>query len=583
MLSKQCSVILATIAIFALLAVPGAFAQGTPIAKVSNLGTALVFTPLVEFNELILTVTGPCAFEYHQVVPAGGRPFFELGETTIDGTYRYNLSRNEAIDPSILGSLREARMANDLEAPKKLCRAGLLPGPPDVQSQGFLVANAKIIFDPTSLEGRASNASDFDVLMGDKRLQAPASEQMSRLPDGANAASGVPTKDFVILDDLIVDGSACVGFDCVNGESFGFDTIRLKENNLRIKFDDTSVAASFPRTDWQLTANDSANGGASKFSIDDISGGRTPFTVEANARSNSLYVDDGGRIGSRTSTPSTEIHTIDGDTPTLRLQQDGSSGFAPQTWDVAGNETNFFIRDVTNGSTLPLRVRPGAPTSAIDIAGDGDVGLGTASPAAALHVRRSNGTAALRVEDASTTNGDRELLKLINNGTTRISMDASAAASGNNWRMTSANNGDFTVNAEGLGITQFRIDPTGNVTIPGGAVYNGSDRDKKTRFESVDPIDVLAKVAQIPVSRWSWIHDPTNTRHLGPMAQDFYAAFGLGQDDVTIGTLDVAGVSLAAIQGLTAKLAEKDGQIDQLKARLAALEAMVAALADAKR
>ena len=150
--------------------------------------------------------------------------------------------------------------------------------------------------------------------------------------------------DFVILDDLIVDGSACVGFDCVNGESFGFDTIRLKENNLRIKFQDTSTAASYPSNDWQITVNDSANGGANKFSIDDIDGGRTPFTIEANAPSNSLYVDDGGRVGFGTSTPSTELHTIDGDTPALRLQQDGSSGFAPQTWDVAGNETNFFIR-----------------------------------------------------------------------------------------------------------------------------------------------------------------------------------------------------------------------------------------------
>lgn len=199
--------------------------------------------------------------------------------------------------------------------------------------------------------------------------------------------------DFVINDDLIVDGSACIGFDCVNGESFSFDTIRLKENNLRIKFDDTSVAASFPRTDWQLTANASANGGASKFSIDDISGSRTPFTVEANARSHSLYVDDGGRIGNRTSTPSTEIHTIDGDSPTLRLQQDGSSGFAPQTWDLAGNETNFFVRDVSNGSTLPFRIRPGAPTSSIFIDVDGDVGYGTASPAQDIHISDTSSVA----------------------------------------------------------------------------------------------------------------------------------------------------------------------------------------------
>lgn len=206
---------------------------------------------------------------------------------------------------------------------------------------------------------------------------------MKKLPLAAAiflAVSGTAHADFVINDDLIVDGSACIGFDCVNGESFGFDTVRLKEHNLRIHFDDTSTAASFPRNDWRIIVNDSANGGQSKFSIEDSSASRTPFTIEANARSHSLYVDDGGRIGIRTSTPSTEIHVIDGDTPTLRLQQDGSSGFAPQTWDVAGNETNFFIRDVTNGSTLPLRIRPDTPTSTIDMQ-DGKVGVGTASPA----------------------------------------------------------------------------------------------------------------------------------------------------------------------------------------------------------
>ena len=95
----------------------------------------------------------------------------------------------------------------------------------------------------------------------------------------------IPTAaaDQVIIDDLIVDGSACIGFDCVNGESFGFDTIRIKENNLRIRAVDTSSTASFPSRDWQITFNDSSNGGANKFSIDDIDGGRTPFTIEAGA------------------------------------------------------------------------------------------------------------------------------------------------------------------------------------------------------------------------------------------------------------------------------------------------------------
>ena len=83
--------------------------------------------------------------------------------------------------------------------------------------------------------------------------------------------------------DLIVIGRLCVGLDCTSGESFGFDTIRLKENNLCIKAQDTSSSASFPSNDWQITFNDSANGGANKFSIDDIDGGRTPFTIEAGA------------------------------------------------------------------------------------------------------------------------------------------------------------------------------------------------------------------------------------------------------------------------------------------------------------
>ena len=176
--------------------------------------------------------------------------------------------------------------------------------------------------------------------------------------------------DQVFLDDLIVDGSACVGFDCADGESFDFDTIRIKENNLRLHADDTSPSGDFPATDWRLVFNDSENGGANKFAVEDATAATTPFTIEGAAPSNSLYVDDGGRLGLGTNAPVVDVHTKSGNTPTLRLEQDGSSGFSAQTWDVAGNEANFFVRDVTNSSTLPLRIRPGAPSSSIDIYDD---------------------------------------------------------------------------------------------------------------------------------------------------------------------------------------------------------------------
>jgi len=75
--------------------------------------------------------------------------------------------------------------------------------------------------------------------------------------------------DQVIPDDLIVQGSACVGLDCVNNESFGFSTLRLKENNTRIEFLDTSIGPGFPNNSWMLQANDSASGGHNYFGIID--------------------------------------------------------------------------------------------------------------------------------------------------------------------------------------------------------------------------------------------------------------------------------------------------------------------------
>ncbi len=324
------------------------------------------------------------------------------------------------------------------------------------------VLNGKRTFNSTVVGGNIS------VLNGKLVDPRPTDAKEGQLTDQDPGGLAAP-KDFVILDDLIVDGSACIGFDCVNGESFGFDTIRVKENNLRIKFDDTSVAASFPRNDWQLTANDSANGGASKFSIDDISGGRTPFTVEANAPSHSLYVDDGGRLGLGTSTPSVDIHTISGDTPTLRLEQNGSSGFAPQTWDVAGNETSFFIRDVTNGSTLPFRIRPDAPSQSLIIDQDGDVGLGTLSPDAGFHLTYGNNDDGIHVETSAS--GTTKLLSLESAERPRLEMINGSLANAI-WNFDVLNNGNFAF-IKFSGET-FIFEADGDLSIAGDFISNGT-------------------------------------------------------------------------------------------------------------
>src|SRR5207245_1012431 len=98
-----------------------------------------------------------------------------------------------------------------------------------------------------------------------------------------------------------------------------------------------------------------------------------------------------------------------------------------------------------------------------------------------------------------------------------------------------------------------------------------SDRNLKENFKAVDPREVLARVAALPISRWNYKNDP-DTPHLGPVAQDFHAAFELGADDRHIATVDADGVALAAIQGLNEIVSEKDLKITQLEKRLRTLE-----------
>src|SRR5947199_359063 len=124
-----------------------------------------------------------------------------------------------------------------------------------------------------------------------------AREERPTAPRPPKALTPLVAKDVVTADDAIIQGSLCVGLDCVVNESFGFDTIRLKENNTRIKFDDTSTGTGFPNHDWQLTANDSASGGANKFSIEDITAATVPFTVTGSAPTNAIFIDSTGRVG----------------------------------------------------------------------------------------------------------------------------------------------------------------------------------------------------------------------------------------------------------------------------------------------
>jgi len=418
--------------------------------------------------------------------------------------------------------------------------------------------------------------------------------------------------DDVINDDLIVNGSECVGFDCVNGESFGFDTLKLKENNLRIFFDDTSNSASFPSNDWRIGINSSSNGGASFFSVEDATAGRTPFTIRSGARANSIFVDQQGEVGFGTDTPVTDLHVRTGDTPTLRLEQDGSSGWTPQTWDASGNEANFFIRDVTNGSALPFRIRPGAPTSSIDLASDGDLGIGVGNPATKLHVVGGDGT--LRISDQDTnavnkfgylvgthfTTAEEELLGMevssrstsnfisigggndaynaatvvrfftaadptTTRGTERMRFNASGQLS---FARTSNDNGN---------ILQFGSDMTngnGASLTNAGVWTDASSRANKINITNLSAAAAIEAVKNMQPVTYNGKQDTSGETYVGFIAEEVPDLVAMNTRK-GIASIEVSAVLTSVVKAHQETIESQKQHIESLEARLAALEAAI--------
>lgn len=462
----------------------------------------------------------------------------------------------------------------------------------------------------------------------------------------ASAMSTVQA-DEQINDDLIVQGSTCTGLDCVDGESFAFDTLRLKENNVRIRLIDTSSSSSFPTHDWEITANDSVNGGLNRFSILQVDSAQTPFTILSGAPDDSLYIQSEGRIGLGTSAAVQNLHIKGFNTPTIRLDQDQAAGFAAQNWDIGGNETNFFIRDVTHGP-LPFKIVPRAPTNSLYIAADGDIGFRTSTPDGIFdiaHVDDANNHAIL-VDSIGQTginidNGffPRGLLDVqTTGGISRFVVSANGAvgigtpAPAGIFDVREATESLFLITSEGTpGTGNIQVSGTfgvtgnmlvsGNINVAGtaqlispeitvttisttspdgiiqvdgdinvaGVVTEASDRNMKDNILNVDTTAILEAVMQLGISSWSYKSD-NKVQHIGPMAQDFRALFGLGKDEKTISTLDLSGIALASIQELNHQVAQKEEkittlevQVDNLSSKLHTMEKLLQTLINDKR
>jgi len=434
------------------------------IATTQTDGRAIFWTQFtLEYRRVTVNVTAPCG-DFSQVFKEGETPFFDVSALTgeVDGTYTYDLVAEPVIDPAVQEQLQSVRgTPEEQEVVQSLWDKGLLPRGPFRQSGFFEVVQGQIV----PLNGEEKT---------DPRSVTPSEGLEARTPGSAGSVAGaregirnVSAAGTVLTNaDGIIRNSLCVGFDCPTSPSFSDTTILMMENNTRIKFDDTSTISGFPNNDWELQANSNSSGGGSYFAINDCGnssqGGCAEdpvFIIESSAPANSIRVDNGGRVGLGTSNPVVELHVVDGDTPTLRLDQDTSSGFAAQVWDVAGNETSFFVRDATGGSTLPFRIRPGADSNSLVINSDNNIGIGTLSPEGdGLEIERTGAVS------------QRILLRMQNSGAPQTELANSD--SGITWRFGQNNAGDFVINdTADIGTAEFRVTTGGTVFVNGGQVH----------------------------------------------------------------------------------------------------------------
>lgn len=286
---------------------------------------------------------------------------------------------------------------------------------------------------------------------------------------------------------------------------------------------------------------------------------------------NTLSLSTAGNVGIGTAFPLQKLHIFGLDSR-LRVQSTANFGYAAteyqsdaRTWQVgAGGSSAGTI----SGKYYVFDANAGQYKMVIDTSGN--CGIGTTTPGATLEVRTTASTGnAIRF--GFYTGGEGNLIA----GPSRVGI-----AGGDMVERISMPQGNANVGIGTISPSQ-KLHVIGNI-LASGTITPNSDVNAKTNFAPIDPVSILERVTRLSIQQWRFKTEPEEVKHVGPMAQDFRAAFGLGEIPTAIATVDADGVALAAIQGLNRKfdetVQEKDRKIARLERQNASLEQRLAHL-----
>ena len=314
-----------------------------------------------------------------------------------------------------------------------------------------------------------------------------------------------------------------------------------------------------------------------------------------SAPNGSIHIAADGDVGFETTTPDGQFdvaHSADANNHAFLIGTDSAvgvnidNGQIPKgLFDVqtTGGVSRFTVEadgDVGVGTNTPsgrfeVKSLDGV-NSYFNIDDSGDMGIGTNAPNKTLHLERSDGLTGMLIKEASIVKDNtRVLLQLENNGSAKINLVDSSTDSSANWIIATTSS-ELVFNEKTFNnAPEFSMGENGDLFVRGDVTANNvlltSDRNMKENFQHIDTVNVLQKIAKLEVLRWNYKLDDDSNQHIGPMAQDFSSLFGLGDSDQHISSIDLTGVTLAAIKALNSIVEVQKEQIDKLEEKIESL------------